>query len=171
MINIMVAVDEEFGFGKEGKIPWHFPEDFKYFQTKTKGNTVIMGRNTYEDMLSYFKGDKFLPGRDCIVVTSHDLPKKFTNVDFVKSISEATELAKCKQGDTFFIGGEQIFKSALKVADCVYLTVVPGKYGCDRFFPQDDLRNGFHVFNRTHGSEGLKFYTYIHNVWGDKTAH
>ena len=168
MINIIVAVDEQFGFGKDGKIPWHFPEDFKFFQTKTKGHTVIMGRHTYEDMLSYFKADNFLPGRECIVVTSQDLPNPYTNVTFVKCISEATKLAKCKQGDTFFIGGEQIFKSALQLADCVYLTVVPGNYGCDRFFPHEDLKNGYHVFERREGSDGLKFYTYIHNVWGGK---
>ncbi len=50
-MSIIVALDERGGFGKDGKIPWHFPEDFKHFQEVTKGHVCVMGRKTYEDML------------------------------------------------------------------------------------------------------------------------
>lgn len=180
-INIIAAVDEAFGFGKEGKIPWHYPEDFKFFQKMTKGNTVIMGRKTFDDMLTYTKaGSKFLPNRECIVVTSTDLPIEgppvilsviahenylYKNVHTATSISDALNKARNLQGDVFFIGGEGIFESGLNMADCVYITVVPGNHGCDRFFPAEKLREKFHLYN-TEKSGELTFTTYVHNIWG-----
>ena len=82
-VNIIVAVDETGGFGKDGKIPWNFPEDLKHFQSITKGSTCIMGRKTYQDMLEMvverkrkkspkekiIKIDSILPGRECFVVS------------------------------------------------------------------------------------------------------
>ena len=49
-MSIIIAVDSDGGFGKDGKIPWNFPEDLKHFQKITKDGICIMGRNTYEDM-------------------------------------------------------------------------------------------------------------------------
>lgn len=183
-INLIAAVDEKFGFGKDGKIPWHYPEDFKFFQTMTKGNTVIMGRKTFDDLLTYVKpGKQFLPGRECIVVTSTELniqPPPITldvtshenylykNVHRVTTISEALNKAKDLQGDVFFIGGESIFDSGLNMADCVYLTFIPGDRECDRFFPFEKLRKNFHIHATKEGSDGLRFHTYLHNVWGNK---
>jgi dihydrofolate reductase len=57
-VNIIVAVDDAGGFGKDGKIPWHFPEDFKRFKEITKDSVCVMGRNTYEDMLEMVKSRK-----------------------------------------------------------------------------------------------------------------
>lgn len=178
-INVIAAVDESFGFGKEGKIPWHHPEDFKFFQKMTKGHTVIMGRNTFDDLLTYKKGDVLLPGRECIVVTSSPLPHEVNDgprgitlecnphipLHRASSISDALNKANNLQGDVFFIGGEAIFSSGLNMADCVYLTIVPGRHDCDRFFPMDKLRNNFHLYN-SRKSDTLSFNTYIHNIWG-----
>ncbi len=187
-INVIAAVDEKFGFGKEGKIPWHYPEDFKFFQSMTKGNTVIMGRKTFDDLLTYSKpGKPFLAGRECVVVTSSPLPhesvgsdghrgitmeanpdRPYQNIHRAPTVSEALNLAKDLQGDTFFIGGGHIFDSGLNMADCVYLTFIPGDHGCDRFFPMEKLKKNFHIYNTREGSDGLKFNTYVHNVWGVK---
>jgi dihydrofolate reductase len=182
-INIIAAVDEQFGFGKDGKIPWHYPEDFKFFQKMTKGHIVIMGRKTYEDLLTYKKGDTLLPNRHCIVVTSNpDIPthdadgirgvtleagKPEPTLHWAKTISDALNISRLLPGDVFFIGGESIFKSGLNMADCVYLTFVPGNHGCDRFFPMDKLKENFQIYNMRDGQDGLRFKTYVHNIWGE----
>lgn len=165
-INLIAAVDEQFGFGKDGKIPWHHPEDFKYFQNTTKDQTVIMGRATYEDLLTYVKKNKFLPGRDCIVVTSRELIHNFPNVYTASNISDALNVARTLQGDIFFIGGESIFEAGLNMADCVYLTFIPGIYGCDRFFPFNKLKQNYQIYNKWDGESGLRFHIYVHNIWG-----
>ena len=169
-INVIAAIDEEFGFGKDGKIPWHYPEDFKFFKDMTKGHICIMGRKTFDDLLTYAKGKAVLPGRQCIVLTSTALELgerpnymsvtemaewKYNNIHEVATISDALNISRGMPGDIFFIGGESIFKSGLNVADCVYLTVVPGTYNCDRFFPQDKLRNNFQLYNTREGGDGL----------------
>lgn len=185
-INLIAAVDEEFGFGKDGKIPWHFPEDFKFFKEKTKGHVCIMGRKTFDDLLTYAKGKPVLSGRQCIVVTSTKLElglrpnamsisemKEWTynNVHEVATVSDALNISRNMPGDVFFIGGERIFESGLNMADCVYLTTIPGKYGCDRFFPYEKLRNNFQIYNKREGGDGLVFNTYVHNIFGSKNPH
>lgn len=182
-INIIAAVDENFGFGKDGKIPWHHPEDFKYFKDVTKGHTVIMGRATFDDLQVYANGKAVLPGRECIVVSSTDLELgtwpnmmdisavrewKYNNVHRVSTISDALNIAHKNRGDIFFIGGERIFEAGLNVADCVYLTMIPGNYDCDRFFPHEKLKEKFQIYNKREGSNGLVFCTYLSNIYGTK---
>ncbi len=185
-INLIAAVDEEFGFGKDGKIPWHYPEDLKFFKEKTKGHVCIMGRKTFDDLLTYAKGKHVLPGRQCIVVTSTHLELgerpnamsiremeewKYNNVHEVKTVSDALNISRNMPGDVFFIGGERIFASGLNMADCVYLTMIPGKHGCDRFFPHEKLRNSYQIYNKREGGDGLVFHTYVHNIFGSKNPH
>ena len=160
--NIIVAVDDHGGFGKDGKIPWHFKEDLQNFAKITKGSNCVMGRNTYEDMLGYFKGDSFLPGRQCWVVTSQQLETRFKNVKFIKSISEYTSSPECLESDTFYLGGERIFGEALNVVDNVYATIVPGNYNCDRFFEFGTFKfwGRFDIVESREGSEGLLFNKY-----------
>lgn len=149
----IAAVDEQFGFGKDRKIPWHFPEDLKHFKNLTEGASLVMGRNTYEDMLSYVKGGKFMPSRHCAVITSSDEPSPWENVTFAKSLPMALKSLIHYEGDVFFIGGERVFESALDISDKVYLTVVPGDYNCDRFFPKKKLLNNYELTNSKISSE------------------
>ena len=65
MINIIAALDEKRGIGKNGKIPWHISEDFKRFKQITMGHPIIMGRKTYESI------GWILPGRTNIVITQN----------------------------------------------------------------------------------------------------
>ncbi|QDJ96372.1 dihydrofolate reductase [Xanthomonas phage Xoo-sp13] len=168
-INIIAAVDSDFGFGKDGAIPWHYPEDFKYFQKMTEGNTVIMGKATYQDLTGYFKGQKLLPKRECIVVTSdNDLYIPYENVRPSRSVNEAIDLAKeILQGDIFLIGGERIFTEGLSLADCVYLTMIPGSHECDRFFPYKKLNTTHEIHKSTEAvnTPEMRFNVYVNRVW------
>lgn len=168
-LNIIVAVDELGGFGKDGKIPWHYPEDLKHFQQVTKDCACIMGRKTYEDMYSMVvarksKGKEFktpvrikniLPGRDNYVVTKQE---KLEGVTTVNNIRKATILTK--KDKIFILGGERIFIEALPFVNKVYLTLVKGDFNCDRFFPVDYLTKHFKITGGEQGGHSFLFVNY-----------
>jgi len=169
-LSIIVGVDAEGGFGKDGKIPWFFPEDLKHFQKTTKGGVCIMGRRTYTDMFEMIQSkrkdpegqidDPILKDRESFVVTS--------NSDFeahgataVAGIYQAIQcLKKEDQRPIFVIGGERMYIEALAFTETIYMTVVKGKpYDCDRFFPLQILNKKFEIVNGRE-TDDLDFLTY-----------
>lgn len=165
---------------KTGRFLGIIPKTLNFFKEKTKDSICIMGRKTFDDLLNYAKGKSVLPGRQCIVVTSSKLELgqrpnamsigemngwKYNNIHEVNTISDALNLSRNMHGDVFFIGGERIFASGLNMADYVYLTIVPGKYGCDRFFPHEKLQNNYQIYNKREGGNGIVFLTYINNMF------
>src|SRR3990167_6480881 len=121
-VSIIAAMDEKRGIGKENRIPWHLKEDLIHLKSLTKDNLVILGRKSYDSMLSYYnKSGNPMPGRLYIVVT-HDKEYKLgrENAAVANSLEEAISLAKsdsAKPEDVFVIGGAQIFEQALPIAD------------------------------------------------------
>jgi dihydrofolate reductase len=165
-LSLIVAVDTDGGFGKDGKIPWFFPEDLKHFQTTTKGGVCIMGRRTYTDMFEMIQSkrgspleqidDPILKDRESYVVTS--------NPDFevhgaaaVTGIHQAIQcLEKEDHREVFVIGGERMYIEALAFTKTIYMTVVKEKtYDCDRFFPINVLNKSFKIVD---GSETDELY-------------
>lgn len=129
-ISMIAAVGKNRELGKNNDLIWHFKEDMKFFRETTTGNTVIMGRKTFESL------PHALPNRQNIVIT--------TNADYVAdgaevagSVQEALKMAK--NDNVFIIGGGRIYDEFLKYADKLYLTEIDGE--CDRadtFFPEFD---------------------------------
>ena len=121
MINIIAAVSQNNVIGKNGTIPWHYPEDFKRFKQKTESHIVIMGRRTFASM-QY----KPLKNRMNIVVSSQH---EFDNVENVKSLQEALLLAKNSLCDDntciWLIGGYRIYEEGLQHADVIDMTYIP----------------------------------------------
>lgn len=156
-ISIIVAMDRNRAIGKTklgvGKLLWDIPADLKRFRELTSGHPIIMGRRTFESILSY-RG-KPLPNRTNIVVT-HDKDFKHEGVLVCYSIEEALKKAKeIEQNEVFIIGGGQIYNQAFPLIDRIYLTLVEGEYDADTFFPDySDFKkviseesgedNGFH---------------------------
>ena len=139
---IVVAMDQSRGIGKEGKLPWHLPEDLKHFKELTSGadrskkNAVIMGRKTWESLPEKFRP---LPGRLNVVLTRNTgliFPKEVLKAD---SLDSALELLKraTNPGEIFVIGGAEIFQQALHHPQCrrIYLTQILKQFDCDTFFP------------------------------------
>jgi len=128
---IIAAVDINWGISKEGKIPWHYPEDFAWFKRTTMGSNCVMGRKTYEDLLTYTKGKQPLPGRELYVVSS-------TKIDGVKTYSS---IPKSIDNDlpTFYIGGSRIFSESLEFCNKVILSAINKDYGCDNFFVHEKM--------------------------------
>ena len=113
MKGILVAVSPEGIIGKNNSIPWHYSADLKRFKRLTIGNTVIMGRKTWESLPI-----KPLPNRRNIVITRSSIEE----IDCFQSIDDA--LQTC-EGDVWFIGGARIYEEAMKKADLIDMTLVP----------------------------------------------
>jgi len=112
--------------GKDGKLPWHIPEDFKWFKKMTSGQAILMGRKTYESLGSP------LPNRRNLVVTRREnLPG---DIEIVRDLdSFSAEDFGC---DVWVIGGEEIFWQLLGKCEDLYLSVVPRTVEGDTYFPK-----------------------------------
>ena len=128
MKGILVAVSPEGIIGKDNTIPWHYSTDLKRFKRLTTGNTIIMGRKTWESLPK-----KPLPERRNIVITRNSI----NGVECFRSIDDA--LQTC-EGDIWFIGGAGIYEEAMEKADVIDMTLVPDKVnGKDCiYFPKID---------------------------------
>ncbi|MEK7186553.1 MAG: dihydrofolate reductase [Patescibacteria group bacterium] len=155
-VSIIVAMDDKRGIGKNNRLPWHIPEDLKRFKKLTSGHTIIMGRKTFESILSYT--GKPLPDRINMVITRNP-DFKAEGVSINTSLEEALSEAKeNEQSEIFIIGGAQIFQQAIDmgVVDIIYLTKVQGDYGADTFFP--DYSQFRKVISEEEGeSKGIKY--------------
>lgn len=125
-LSIIVATAANGGIGKDNKLPWHLPEDLKYFKRLTTGHPVIMGRKTFESM------GKALPNRRNIVI-SHKKDLSYPDAEVVNSLESAVSL--CGGVETFVIGGAEIFKLALPVVSTLYITEIHSNFEADTFFP------------------------------------
>ena len=133
-IVLVAAMARDRTIGKDGKIPWHYPGDLKFFKAVTMGTALVMGRKTFDAI------GRPLPGRDNIVVTRgpHAIAAA-PNVFPVRSLDEAIALA-VKRGATIvsISGGGEIYAAALPIADELILSYIPEDGGGDVFFPRFD---------------------------------
>ena len=129
---VMVAAVAENGvIGKDGDIPWHISEDLKHFRETTRGNTVVMGRTTYEGI------GHPLPYRTNVVVTRN--PSWHADGVFVApSVEEAIELARGFDGDIMIGGGTQVYAAAMPYATHQVLTEVHRSPEGDTHYPEFD---------------------------------
>ncbi len=111
--------------GAAGKIPWHLPEDFKWFKETTTGHVIVMGRKTYESI------GRPLPNRTTVV-----LSRSATLIPGVKVISSLGEIESAAGDREIFIcGGAEIYTMALPKCSELYLTLVQRNVEGDTFFP------------------------------------
>lgn len=126
-IYIVVAIAADNAIGKNNQLLWHLPNDLKHFKEITTGHTVVMGRKTYDSV------GRPLPKRRNIVVTRQAMV--IPGCEVAGSLQEAIELGK-SDGDLYIIGGAEIYKQALAMTDCIYLTIVHQAFEADTFFPE-----------------------------------
>lgn len=128
MISIIVAISQNGAIGKNNDLLWHLSDDLKRFKAITTGNTVIMGRKTFESLPF-----RPLKNRRNIVI-SRTMPKA-ENYEVVDSVEEA--IAICKPDELcYVIGGASIYKAFLPKADELLLTRVYKDFEADTFFPE-----------------------------------
>jgi dihydrofolate reductase len=131
-VSIIVAHADESVIGAENKLLWHLPDDLKNFKKITMGHMIVMGRKTWDSI------GRPLPGRKNAVIT-RDSGLQIEDVLIFHSLKEAIDYAKEKnEEEIFIIGGEQIYRLALPMADKLYLTRVYGSFEGDAYFPEID---------------------------------
>jgi dihydrofolate reductase len=128
-LGLIVAVAENGVIGRDNQLPWHLPEDLRYFKQITQGKTVIMGRKTYQSI------GRPLPNRTNIVV-SRDPDFRADGVIAARGLYDA--LAKAGGDEALVIGGSSLFLEALPHADRFYLTEIHRAYDGDVRFPDWD---------------------------------
>jgi len=118
--------------GDRGRIPWHLPEDFAHFKATTMGGVLVMGRATYDSI------GRPLPGRTTIVVTRNPAWSA-EGVLVVHSLADALDLAAEQPGETYVVGGTQVYEQALPLATHQVLTEVHRTVEGDAHYPDFDL--------------------------------
>ena len=130
-MNLIVAVDKNWGIGYQNKLLNSIPEDMKYFRETTTGKVVVMGRKTLES----FPNGLPLKNRTNIVITG-DHTYKAKDAIIVHSIEEALEeLKKYDTNDIYVIGGESIYRQLLPYCDVAHVTRTDHVYDADAWFP------------------------------------
>ena len=133
-MNIIVAVDKNWGIGNRGELLVSIPKDQKMFRQETTGKVVVLGRKT----LDTFPQKQPLPNRTNIILT-HDKNYQVKGATVVHSVEELlAELKKYPSEDVYIIGGESIYQQMLPYCDTAHVTQIDHEYQADAFFPNLD---------------------------------
>jgi dihydrofolate reductase len=133
-IVLIAALAHHRVIGKDGKIPWHIPEDLARFKLLTTGHTILMGRKTYESI------GRQLSNRRTVVLTS----QRIDNVETSPSLQAAFEILR-EEESIFIAGGAEVYAQTLPLADKLYLTFIDRELEGDTYFPpyEDLLQKEF----------------------------
>ncbi len=135
-ISIIAAMARNRAIGLRGDIPWYIPDDLKRFKALTLGHPCIMGRKTFESIMTRL--GKPLPGRTSIVISrsGYTYPGVIVVPDIHLAIDEAFKISKAENRDQIFvIGGAEIYALALPFANRLYITEVDLEPEADAFMP------------------------------------
>lgn len=159
ILSAIVAVAENNAIGKNNQLPWHLPEDLKFFKRTTLGKPVLMGRKTFESL------GKPLPGRLNIVLSRQKDLKLPEGVLLFDNIDDAIEQLQDQQ-EVFIIGGGKIFEETLKVTDRLYLTQIKTVVtDADAFFPHIDHAHWKLAWEEKHIADEKHKYDYTFQRW------
>lgn len=157
--SIIVAISDNNVIGKDNALLWRLSADMRFFKEKTTGHHIIMGRKTFESL-----GNRLLPNRTSIVIsrnTDYQLPE-----GGILATSIENAIAKVKnETEAFFIGGEQIYKSALPFVDTLYITRVHHTFDGDAFFPEIDKSQWKLVSSEHHKADEKNEYDYTFETY------
>ncbi len=154
-ISLIVATSLNHGIGKDNQLPWHLPADLKFFKQTTMGCPVVMGRKTFQSI------GRTLPGRKNVVITrdaSFNSDGKW-DITLASGLTESLEQLKGEK-EVFIIGGGEIFKQSMTLADTIYLTLVNTVLDADVFFPEIDPAAFRLVWEEKHSADEKNAFDY-----------
>jgi len=159
IVAAVVAIGKNREIGCGSKLVWRIPADVQRFRDLTKGHALILGRKTFDSILSY-RGMP-LPERINIVIT-RDPAWKYEGVIVTHSLDEALEKAREveKNGEIHIGGGAEIYRQALPHIDKLYLTLIDAEGEADTFFPPYEDQFTKKIFEESHEWQGIK-YRYV----------
>ena len=158
MISLLFAMDRNRVIGANNDLPWHLPNDLKFFKEKTTGNTIIMGRKTFDSI------GRALPNRRNVVLSRQEIELP-SNVELIHNVETILKWNQENPDDELFvIGGGGLFEQILPYADRLYVTLIDDEFEGDVFFPDFSLEE----WNETSKEKGIKdeknpyHYYFIH---------
>lgn len=158
-LSLLVAADENNVIGKDNQLPWHLPQDLRYFKNQTWGMPILMGRKTFESI------GKPLPGRKSVVITRNE-SWKYDDVDVVHTLDEAVMQAKHYGAkEIFVIGGAEIFQTAFPRAQRIYLTRIHHQFDGDVSFPEVPPEEWQLVSERFCSADEKNKFDHTFQVW------
>lgn len=134
MLIALWAQDEKGLIGNHGTLPWHLPNDLKFFKEQTLNHAIVMGRKTFEGM-----GRKTLPKRTSIILTSDTSYQAPENVHVMHSRQEVLDYVTTTDDPVFLIGGAGVFASLLSECTALYRTVIEASFEGDVYFPEEQI--------------------------------
>jgi dihydrofolate reductase len=129
-LSLIVAMARNRVIGADNRIPWHLPDDLKMFKRLTMGHHIVMGRKTYESI------GRLLPGRTTVIVT-RQRGYAVTGAITAHSLHDAINAA-ARDDEIFVIGGAELFREALPIADRIHLSLVDAEPDGDTWMPEFD---------------------------------
>lgn len=160
--SIITAMALNRAIGIRNTLPWHLPEDLKRFKALTMDHHIIMGRKTYDSI------GKALPGRDTVIVTR--------NIDYavpgciaVNSLDAALTVSH-GDSEVFFVGGADLYRQALPIADRIYLTEIQRVFDGDAFFPDYDETLWVETAREVHQAQGAQKFEYHFVIYDRKPS-
>jgi dihydrofolate reductase len=148
IFHAIAAMSENGVIGDRGKLPWHLPEDFRWFKHKTMGGTLIMGRKTFESI------GKPLPGRRTIVVT-----RTTPALTGVEVCADLRSLSGAPEEVWWVCGGAEIYRQLLPQCTVLYLTLVKRDVTGDAFFPE--FKGAFRMDQVIHETEAFRVERWV----------
>lgn len=136
MVSIIVAMDQNGLIGSNNSkngIPWSNKEDLQHFKETTVGQTILMGRTTYE------KIGKPLPNRKTIVLSSMTMDDP--RVEVCHNLEELLEKYKTSKDTLYICGGSSVYKQAMEYANELIISTIPGEYNGNSYFPTELMSN------------------------------
>lgn len=161
ILSAIVAADEKNAIGKDNQLPWHLPDDLKFFKKTTIGKPVLMGRRTYDSMGGALKG------RLNIVLTRQSDLQLPEGVLLVHNLEKGVELLeKENTEEAFIIGGGKVFEESMQLLDRVYLTRVETVIeDAEAFFPHMDHTHWKLAWDEHHTSDEKHKYAFTFQQW------
>ncbi|WP_129713738.1 dihydrofolate reductase [Pedobacter sp. SYP-B3415] len=156
-VSLIVAMAENRAIGKDNQMLWHLPEDLRHFKKITAQHPVIMGRKTFESI------GRALPLRKNIVI-SRNPHLDIQGVELMNSLDTAIRLAEGAD-EIFVIGGAEIYKQALPLADKLYLTTVHSSFEGDAYFPEVDFSEWEKTGEERHEKDEKHAFAFTFSEW------
>ncbi|KIH71980.1 dihydrofolate reductase [Salinicoccus roseus] len=127
MVSLIVCHAEQNVIGFKNKMPWHLPNDLKHVKKLTQGNTIVMGRKTFDSL------GRPLPNRRNVVLTRNsDFDAE--GIDVIHEVADIKEL----EGEVFIFGGSGVYNQTMDLVDEMHITRIHETFGGDTFFPEYD---------------------------------
>jgi dihydrofolate reductase len=157
-ISMIVAMGKNRAIGKDNNIPWKLPAEQNYFKETTMGHAVVTGRKNFESM------GRALKGRRNIIIT-RNRQYQAENCEIITSTEELMDKFKASEEEVFIIGGEEIYRMFMPLANKLYITIIEEDFDGDTFFPEINENDWIEMSSEPGLTDTKNVYVYSYKVY------